>query len=242
MLAEFIRGIYFFLMGFKLIRKPELFRFLWIPLLCNIVVFILLFILAAYGLNHFSHWVVHFLPQWLSWLHWLIWVLTLVVSAIALIYISLILINIIVGPFNALLSEKVVACLGMTQKPVQVSLLKSLPLAVIRQFKLMRFYLPRAVFYLLLFIIPLIQLIAAFLWFLFNGWMFTMQYLDYPMDNHGVSIDKMRAQMAKKPGVCLGFGCAVVTCSMIPLINFVVVPVAVVGATLLWVKEFAHQG
>lgn len=37
----------------------------------------------------------------------------------------------------------------------------------------------------------------------------------------------------------MGFGGLVALCTGIPVVNFVVVPAAVVGATLLWVEELA---
>lgn len=238
MVADFFRGFSYFIAGLKLAREPKLFRYVWVPLLSNIVLFLLLLIFAGYGLNHFSQWVQQFLPHWLQWLHWLIWVLSLLFISIVLIFLSTIIVNIIAGPFNGILSEKVIAHLNLPDHSNSVPLLVALPAAVGRQLRFLGYYLPRAVFYLILFIIPVIQIIAFILWFLFNGWVFTMQYLDYPMDNHGISIRKMRGLMAKKAAVCVGFGCGVVLFTMIPVVNFIVVPVAVVGATLLWVNEF----
>jgi CysZ protein len=200
-----------------------------------------MFFFAAHGLKELSNWITSFLPHWLQWLYWLIWILSLLFSGIILIFVSTILVNIVAGPFNSILSEKVIAYLQIQDNPTQISVLRALPASFLRQMKFIIYYLPRALFYLILFIIPVVQIGAAIFWFMFNGWVFTMQYLDYPMDNHGVSIAKMRDLMSQKQGLCLGFGSAVVLFAMIPLVNFVVVPVAVVGATVMWAKEFRQD-
>lgn len=238
MLNDFSRGFSYFLQGFRLVREPSLMRFVWIPLLCNILLFIIMLVFAGYGLSWFSHWVEQFLPSWLQWLHWVIWVLSFLFSGIILLFISTFIVNIIAGPFNSILAEKVLVHLQAADKIVQVSMMRALPSAFWRQMQFLGFYLPRALVYLLFFLIPIIQMVAAILWFMFNAWVFTMQYLDYPMDLHGVSIPQMKERMREKRGVCLGFGTGVVLFAMIPFLNFVVVPVAVVGATLLWVNEF----
>jgi CysZ protein len=238
MLVDFIKGFNYLLSGFKLIREPGLFRFVWIPLICNIVLFAAMLMFAGYGLHQFSAWIQHFLPHWLEWLKWVVWVLSFLFSAVLLIFISTFLVNLVAAPFNGILSERVLRHLNATDTIVPVSTFKSIPSAIWRQLQFLAYYSPRAVGYLLLFIVPIVQVIAAVLWFLFNSWVFTLQYLDYPMDLNGISIQQMKVKMREKRGLCLGFGSGVVLFSMIPFVNFLIVPVAVVGATALWANEF----
>jgi CysZ protein len=195
-------------------------------------------IFAGYGLSWFSHWVQQFLPNWLQWLHWVIWILSLLFSGVILLFVSTFLVNLIAGPFNSILAEKVLDYLNSADKIVQVSVMRSVPSSVWRQMQFLGYYLPRAVLYLLLFLIPIIQIVAAILWFMFNAWVFALQYLDYPMDLHGISILQMKEKMRQRRGLCLGFGSGVVLLALIPFVNFVIVPVAVVAATLLWAEEY----
>lgn len=241
MLVDFVKGFYYLLSGFKLIRERSLIRFVWIPFLCNLILFATMLVLSGYWLHHFSEWVQGFLPHWLKWLEWLIWGLSFLFSAIILIFISTFLVNIVAAPFNGLLSEKVLQHLQAAENIVPVSTLSSISGAFGRQMQFLGYYLPRAVGYLILFIIPIVQVIAAVLWFMFNSWVFTLQYLDYPMDLHGISIAKMKEEMRQRRGLSLGFGAGVVLFSMIPIINFLIVPVAVVSATAMWAKEFKKK-
>lgn len=235
---DFARGFFYLLQGFQLIREKPLVKFIWVPLLCNILLFLTMLFFAGQALNHFSHWVDSFLPDWLHWLRWLVLILSLLVSALVLVFISTFVVNLVAGPFNSILSEKVITFLQVPVQAQNLTLMQTIPASIWRQIRYVSFYLPRAIFYLLLFLIPVVQVFAAFLWFLFNAWVFAMQYLDYPMDNHGVNFNAMREKMRQKRWVCSGFGAGVVLFSMIPLVNFIIIPVAVVGATVLWIKEF----
>lgn len=115
---------------------------------------------------------------------------------------------------------------------------KDIPRSIKRQLQFIIYYIPRAILALVLFFIPGVQVAAGPLWFLFNGWMMTVQYMDYPMDNHRISFKDMRNLLSQKRIVNLSFGSIVMFATMIPVVNFVVMPAAVIGATLLFVDEY----
>ncbi|MDK9760332.1 sulfate transporter CysZ, partial [Vibrio sp. D173a] len=94
--------------------------------------------------------------------------------------------------------------------------------------------------FLLLLIPALGQTVAPFLWFIFTAWMLAIQYADYPFDNHKISFDDMRHSLKQKQGKTYGFGALVSVFTTIPILNLIVVPVAVCGATAMWVEE--HKG
>jgi len=92
--------------------------------------------------------------------------------------------------------------------------------------------------FLLLFLIPVINIIAPFVWLIFSAWMLTIEYADYPMGNHGLRSDEQKYRLSEKRLLSLGFGGAVTVATMIPVFNFLVMPAAVAGATAMWVKQF----
>jgi len=92
--------------------------------------------------------------------------------------------------------------------------------------------------FLLLFLIPGINLIAPFTWLAFSAWMLAVEYADYPMGNHGLRSDEQKQRLGNKRLLSLGFGGAVTVATMIPVVNFLVMPAAVAGATAMWVKQF----
>ena len=99
------------------------------------------------------------------------------------------------------------------------------------------YYLLRIIPLGILFLIPVINLAAPVLWTMFGMWMMAIQYADYPMANQQIFFSEQRKRLRSKRMISLGFGAAVMLFTLIPVINFFVMPVAVCGATRMWVKE-----
>jgi CysZ protein len=98
-----------------------------------------------------------------------------------------------------------------------------------------------ALFVLILSFIPAANAAAPFLWFLLGAWMMSLQFVDYPMDNHQQSFKATCVvATADRRLSSLGFGGVVAVCAGIPIVNFFVVPAAVVGATILYVEELTE--
>lgn len=240
---KLLSGIHYFLDGFSLLTKPGLKRFVIIPAFINMLIFIALFFLLRHYVGEFNAWFDQHVPHWLHWLSALIWVVFFVCFFIIFIYTFVTVGNIISAPFNSFLSEKIE--LHLTgQVPEARSLLdniRDVPRILGRQFAILGFYVPRAIGLLILFFIPVVQAVAAVLWFIFNAWYLSLTYVDYPTDNHRVSIQSTRQWMSQNRVLMLGFGTAVLVCSMVPLLNFFVIPAAVAGATKLWLQEYKNQ-
>jgi CysZ protein len=60
------------------------------------------------------------------------------------------------------------------------------------------------------------------------------------MDNHQLGFRDVKEAVRRRRLSSLGFGGIVALCTGIPVINFFVVPSAVVGATLLWCEELSQ--
>jgi CysZ protein len=147
--------------------------------------------------------------------------------------------NIAAAPFNNLLAEKVEW--HLTGKlPPQRTLFASLmdiPRVIGRQLMIILYFVPRAIVLGILFFIPVVNLFAAILWFGFNAWFMTMQYLDFPTDNHHISLSNVRAWMSARKWLALEFGSSVLFAMMIPGINLITMPAAVAAATKFWIEE-----
>jgi CysZ protein len=218
---------------------PGLRAFVLVPLIVNV----LLFTTAIYLLiQKFSGWVAYWLsliPSWLSFLDWLLWPFFALLVLIGVYFTFAIVANFIAAPFNGVLSEKVENRLrGVV--PVEEgwqALLASVPRALKREVAKLLYYLPRFLGLLLLTMIPVIGLAAPLLWFLFGAWMMAIQYCDYPMDNHRVSFTEMRRVLKQQRMTSLGFGALVSFGMLVPVVNLLVMPAAVIGATIYWVEE-----
>ena len=99
------------------------------------------------------------------------------------------------------------------------------------------YYVPMLVFVLLITLIPGINAVSPLVWFLFGAWMMSLQFVDYPMDNHQLSYKDVREAVATRRLSAMGFGGVVALFASVPVVNFFVVPSAVVGATLFWCEQ-----
>ena len=99
------------------------------------------------------------------------------------------------------------------------------------------YFLLRALPLGLLFLIPGVNIAAPFLWALFSAWMLAIEYVDYPMANHLLHFSEQRRRLRKRRLLSLGFGGSSLLMTMIPLVNFLAMPVSVAGATAMWVHE-----
>jgi len=225
--------------GFGLITKPGLRRFVIIPLLINIGLFIGFFFLMRYFVIEFNAWFANHLPHWLQWLSFVLWALFFIGFFAIFIFTFVTVANLVSAPFNSFLAEKVE--LYLTGKiPEDRSLLdniKDIPRILGRQLSIIGYYIPRALLILVLFFVPVIQAIAALLSFLFHAWVMTLTYVDYPTDNNRIPIREVRDHMQLRRWSSLGFGASILICSMIPIVNCFTIPAAVAGATKFWVEE-----
>ncbi|MXR69131.1 sulfate transporter CysZ [Shewanella sp. JBTF-M18] len=234
-------GVNYFLDGFRLIKQPGLRRFVFIPLSVNLVLFAAVIYIAIGQLEQVFQWINGQLPEYLSWLNFLLWPLAVLTLLVVLSFIFSSVMNWIAAPFNGLLAEKVEQYL--TGKDLNtggtIDSIKDLPRILGREWIKLKYYLPRAILFLILFWVPFIgQTAAPVLWFLFSAWMMAIQYCDYPFDNHKVPFNDMKFALNQTKGSSFSFGAAVTLFSMIPIINFIVMPVAICGATSMWVDKY----
>lgn len=241
--AGFIDGVRAFTAGFGLLNQPRVRRFAVIPLLINTLLFAAVITYGASELNQFITWLETEITtgwwQWLDWLLWLLWPLFIAFSLLLVFFTFSILANLIGAPFNGFLAAAVERHLT-GDWPDDGGSLKQLPQeigkAVTGEIRKLLYFVLRALALLLLFFIPVINIAAPLAWFLFGSWMLALEYMDFPMGNHGHTFPTIRSMLTGHKRAALGFGMATLLVSMIPVVNFIVMPVAVAGATSLWVR------
>ena len=240
MVKESISGADYFLRGFSLIRQPGIRTFVLIPLLVNFVLFAGAFYALLLQLDGLFAWLHQQIPAWLDWLDYLLWPIALITILVVFSFIFSSVTNWIAAPFNGLLAEKVEHIL--TGQPANDSgmldIVKDVPRTFGREWTKLKYYLPKAIGCLILFFIPVVgQTLAPVLWFLFSAWMMAIQYIDYPADNHKLGWNEMLAWLREKRWQSMSFGGIVYLVLLIPVVNILMMPAAVAGATLFWVRE-----
>jgi len=217
--------------GFALLNQPGLRRFVVLPLLINTVI---MSAATWWGGTRISSWIerlVNWLPGWLEWLYWLLMPLALLTLMLVLAYLFSSVLVALASPFNGLLSE------GVERRHGEILPQESIVALVTRTFgrelTKLGYLLPRYLILLVLSFIPGINLLSPLLWFWFGSWVVALQYADYSYDNHGISFREVRRSLAGDNLTALGFGALVAVLMMIPVVNWFVMPAAVIGATLM---------
>ena len=241
-MTALIRGFGYLLKGTHLLAQPKIRRYVVIPLLINIVLFLAGIWLLIDQLGPYVDGWVAALPSWLSWLEGGIWlILTLTVSLTLFIVVSFGAV-IVASPFNSLLAEAVLRTYGVAGEQPSLSttsLLASIPHLLLEELRKVAYFAIRAIPLLLLFLIPVVNIAAPFLWFLFSAWMMAITYLAYPFEVKQIPFNQSRIELKKHRWSGFGFGCAVLLATMIPGLNLIVMPAAVAGATLLYLRELS---
>ncbi len=242
-LGQPLSGLSYLPAGFRLLLRPALWPYLLLPLGINVLVFGLLLWLAADQFGALVDMLLPTLPDWLAWLAWLLWLLFVLVAAMITFFTFSVVANIIAAPFNGLLAEAVERLLTGQAPPPGGSLwqaLRSAPLAVADEVRKLGYFALWAIPLLVLSLVPVVNLAAPLLWGLFSAWMLALEYLDYPLGNQGMRFAAQRRLLRSQPLLALGFGGGVLLVTMLPLLNLLVMPAAVAGATRLWVERLRH--
>lgn len=249
MLGDFFLGPRYLLRGFRLIGHPQLRRFFLVPLCINIVVFAGLIWLAANQYEMLIDWLLPAAHGWWTELtRKLLWLMFALTVGVLLFFGFSLVANVVAAPFNGLLAERVEQLLGATAvqgADRSTGWWREIWHSVANELKKLRYFLGVfVVVFALTFaltFVPVINLAVPLLWGLVGSWLLALEYLAYPMENHTFSFVEVRQAAREKRLLTLGFGAATMVATLIPLINLVVMPASVAGATAMWCDKWARR-
>jgi CysZ protein len=240
MQGNVITGAGYFFRGLSMLTQPGLKRFVIVPFVTNVVLFAAIGLVAYETVMSMLDATISELPSWLLFLRWIIIPFVWLLGALTTGYLSTFLVLIITSPFLSLLAEKVEEQVTGEPVPALESLsaaLYEIPRSIARELRKVMYYIPMALGVFVLSWIPAVNVLAPLLWFILGAWMMSLQFVDYPMDNHRFPFTQVRDACASRRLSSLSFGGVVAFVSGIPLANMIVIPAAVIGATLLWCEE-----
>ncbi|MHA7115694.1 MULTISPECIES: sulfate transporter CysZ [Pseudomonas] len=240
MQAPVLSGPQYLREGLKLVLSPNLRMFVLLPLAINLLLFGGLIYFAGHEFSLWLDALMPTLPSWLSFLSYILWPLFVALLVLMVFFTFTLVANVIAAPFNGFLAEKVeVVVRGKDPFPAFSwgELVAMVPRTFGREMRKLAYFLPRAIGLFILSLIPVVNVVAAPLWLIFGVWMMAIQYIDYPADNNKMSWQDMLAWLRSKRWQSLGFGGITYLALLIPGVNVLMMPAAVAGATLFWVRE-----
>lgn len=238
-------GASYFFQGFELIKTKGLKRFVLVPLFINLILFSSAFYFLIDYIQISVTYILDFIPDWMSFikdgLAYILWPIAIVTVLLIFALIFGTLANWIAAPFNGLLSDKVERYLTSETMGDEglLDALKDTPRSLGREFSKLGYFIPRALIFLLLFFF--LPVFGQVIWFLFTAWMMAVQYVDYPFDNHKAHFRFTRDTLRLDKSRAFSFGILVNIFSFIPVVNFIVMPVSICGATAMYVDHFRYR-
>ena len=233
-------------------REKAILPWVQIPALFNLVLFGSLYYLAGTSISEWiSSWANTSITGFWSFLEpvvdfligaavFLVWILLLALFA----SVFTIAVQLVAAPFMGLLAERTDQRICTAPLPEE-----SVGSMIWRTFKreirktwdwIWRSALVLLVV-LIVWLIPGVNIFASAIWFLWSGWLLGAQYIDYGADNRQISFTDMKKRLQQQRWLVLSFGCIVLALTMIPLVNLLIMPIAVMAGTLIWLEALSDM-
>lgn len=219
--------------GIKLLTHPELRKYLLIPLFINLVLYSGAFVLGYHSVSALIHQVI---PDWLAWLKWMLWPLFFVSFLVVGFFTFTLIANLIAAPYYSQLSAKTLQLItGQSAAGDEASWDK----IFVGELRRVGYLLIRILPLLLLFVIPVLNLIAPVLWAIFAAWGISMEFIAYPLENRGLPFPQQKRFLQQSRIGVLSFGALTGLGLTLPLVNLLIGQAAVIGATI-YVQRLAE--
>lgn len=239
-IGRFTAGFFAPLRGMRfLLAHPRLLAYAAFPTLINIILILTLFFFGMHFSQSLANYIIPGQDQWywvvLSYTIQIVLVLVLIVFGAVVFYI---LAGIICVPFNEVLSQKTEQLFDgvKTEEPFSLGLLtRDIIISLKNEIKRTAIMLALLLFLLIVFLIPVVGKI----FYLIFGNIIAMLFLaydnlDYPLARRRLPFTVKWRFIFRHFASCLGFGAGALISVVIPFLNFVVIPLTVVGATILF--------
>lgn len=221
--------------GFTHLRLPAVRSLVLIPLLINCA----LYAGALWvSVHYFGMFLQSILPQWLGFLQWVLWPIFGLVFLFLVSFTFTLAANILGAPFYGVLAERLLAAAGVPAGSRGGNALRSAAQSMWIEARRVAGYLLRAVPFLLLFVVPGVNVAAPFLWLAFSAWFLAQDYFSYPFDALGLPYAEQQQNLRRMRVDRFVFGGLVQLALSIPVLNILVSPAAVAGATLYAAARF----
>jgi CysZ protein len=215
----------FLLKGVKLLTNPTLRGFVIIPILINIVLYSIVLVLGYYYVDEL---ITSAIPSWLHWLNWILWPLFFISFFVLSFFSFTVLANLIASPFYGLLAARTQSLISGEVQVVE----QPISQVLIAESKRVLYIITRMLPLLILFLIPVINVIASFVLAIFGAWCLAMEYMAYPLENEGLLFAEQKELLKTTRLGVLSFGGLTMLGLTLPLLNIIIAPAAVIGATL----------
>jgi CysZ protein len=243
---DFFTGVGFLLRGIgTYARSPKIMLMGLIPAVISGLLLIGAFVAMVFFVGDVVRWATPFIDDWSTGTRdTLRFVVMLAVAAVWMVLSVLVFaaLTLAVGqPFYEAISKRVEDQLGGVPNEVDVKFWRNLPRSI---FDSVRLLVVAGLFSIIIFaigVVPVVgTIIAGVLGASLGGWILALELSGVPFERRGMRLKQRRKMLRTRRPMALGFGVATFLCFLIPLGAVLVMPAAVVGATLLSRRLFGQ--
>jgi CysZ protein len=233
-------------------QRRVLWKWALLPSVVNIIVFAVAFAVFLTFYPDIYQLATGFLrleapSAWYAWLWvaplrllaWIIGLLLLITVLVGLYVAFLLLGTVIASPFLDVLAQRV-EVLATGRLPAEATTffgaVRAIGSSLIVELSKLGFFLLVQIPLLLLSLIPLLTPFTTVAAALFTMLFLPLEYAGFAMDHRRMRFAERRAMIWRHRWLMLGYGAAAFLTMLIPLLNFVCLPVLVVGGTLLLIE------
>ncbi len=239
-MTRFSKGFFYpFRAGKYLVGHPRLWKFVLIPFVINVVVFSSL---LYFGFLFFDSYVLKLVPTGETWywlfLYYTLWAVAAAVTGVLVFFAFTVVGNLIASPFNDLLSEKTEELIIGVQSERKFTLagfwLDAKRILAMESKKMALFVFAMLLLFCLNFLPGIGNLLFSLLAFLLTISFLAVEYLSFVTSRKEITFRQLRRHFFSRFALLAGFGTGVFVLLAIPFLNFVSIPLGVIGATLVW--------
>jgi CysZ protein len=226
-----LSGPAYLLQGFAWLRRPGLRRYLVLPVLGNMLIFVVAAVAIFYGLDLlFDRW----LPDGWAWLRWLLFPLIALLLIAAGMFGFTLLAALLLSPFLGRLAEAVETMLdGHPPPPSGLPWWRELLAGLAVELRRLGYAAACVLGVVVLGFIPVVQVATAPLGVLVSAWLLAGEYAGNPLGNRRWKLRQQLALLRRHRLKVLGFGAASFGLTLVPVVNLAVIPASAIGMTLL---------
>ena len=235
-------GVRAFIDGSRLARSRQLLHYTLVPALISLVIIALGSWYAIVQIDVWGAQLTRWLPSWLSFLDVILVPLLYLLGMVLGIWLFGLLAVVIASPFLGPLSAAVEVSVRGHAPADSTRWWIAIGATLLRELRKLAYHLPRLLGVFLITLIPVVNVATPAIWLLFGAWTMAVQFCDFPLENRQRPFQDTLQLLRRHRLAALGFGLCTALTLAIPLLNFVVIPVAVCAGTLLWDQMDKQSG
>lgn len=238
--SNFFKGLRYPVKGILFIfSNPDISRIIMIQFLLNTITFIIVLSSTFYILIRWLNTLISYGQIWYEHIFYYL-AITFGIGVVILLTVILsgVLGGIISGGLNSKLSEKTEEIYRKKQAVQLIGFFEGILRDIGYELKNISIIILAFLALTLLNLIPVIGfIIFALCSFIYSLYAISFKYWDYPMEARKYSFKKKLKSVWSSGTLFLGFGLTSFLLFMIPIVNFLVPPICIIGGTLLFLDE-----